>query len=157
MKRRTPILLVILLAGLLMSTELMAKVPAPEGRTYFIVLIGLDDDHYRPEADCLTFDATQACTPGGQTCLEWQTTEASSQGSRESGFSIATQIEENDMVITIEGQGRIDSHGRRSSISAVAKAAAQGAQLNFGFTGRQTGRAKCLRLVEEFEAQMSSP
>jgi hypothetical protein len=157
MIRPAPLSLLILLATLLISPTAMAKNPPPEGRTYFVFIMGLDDDPYGIEADCLTFDATQACSPDGQTCMAWERTEGGRQSQKESGFSLATEIEDDGLIIRLDGQGRIDSRGHKSSISAVARAAALDLQLNFAFAGRQVGASRCRQMVEDFRAQPASP
>ena len=158
MIRPTTILLLILCAVLFMNPNAsMAKSPAPEGRTYFVVVIGLGDDPYVPEVDCLTFDATQACTLDDQTCLSWERAEGGLQTNKESGFSLTTTIDSDGLMINLEGQGRADSRGSKSSISAVARAAALDEQLNFSLAGRQTTRNQCLRRIDEYMAQNSSP
>ena len=143
-------------ATLLASSALVAKSPAPEGRTYFIHVIGFGDDPFMAEADCLTFDATQACTLDGQTCLDWSRIEEGRQTVRESGFTMSTEIDDEGLVITMEGQGRVDSRGPKSSIAAVGQAAALDQRMNFTFAGRQTSRSRCLDMVEDFQSQSTS-
>ena len=157
MKRPTPILLLTLITGLLMSPSLMAKGPPPDGRTYIVFVMGLGDDPLSPEGDCLTFDATRACTLDNGTCLDWRRTEGGLQTPNESGFSLATEIEDDGLTIVMEGQGRIDSRGPKSSISAAVHATALDVQLNFAFTGRQTSRNKCRRRIEDFQERMNTP
>ena len=157
MIRPAPIFLLTLLAMLLLSPAAMAKNPVPEGRTYFIFIMGLDDSPYGIEVDCLTFDANQACTPEGDVCLDWQRTQGGVQTNREVGFSLSTQFEEDGLIIRMDGQGRVDSRGRKSSLSAVARAEALGEQMNFTFAGRQVKRSQCIRLAEEFRSQPADP
>jgi len=142
---------------LLLSPTAMAKNPVPEGRTYFIFIMGLDDDPYGIDVDCLTFDANQACTPDGEICLDWQRTQGGVQTNKEVGFALNTQFDQDGLIIRMEGQGRIESRGRNSSLSAVVRAAALSEQLNFTFAGRQVKRSRCLRLAEEFRAQPAGP
>jgi len=157
-KRPTSILLLILCPMLLTGSAAMAKGPAPEGRTYFVYVMGLNDDPYEADADCLTFDATHACAIDDLFCLTWQRAQGGLQTNRESGFTIVAEIDDDGLIIAMEGQGRVNSRGKRSSISVVARAAALGVQLNFVFAGRQVGRSRCLRMVEDFyEAQTAAP
>ena len=157
MKRPTAILILTLCAMLLTGSSAMAGAPAPEGNTYFIYVIGLEDDPYEASADCLIFDATHACTLDDQVCLTWQRTEGGLQYNKESGLSFAAEIDDDGLIITVEGQGRVDSRGRRSSISVVGRVAALDVQMNFAFAGRQVGRNRCLRMVEDFfEAQAAA-
>jgi len=150
MTRPVPVFLLILSAVLFFNSTAMAKDPAPDGRTYFVYVMGLDEDPYAIEPDCLTFNATQACTQDGAMCLDWERVEGGVQKKTESGFSLATEIENEGLVIAITGQGRVDSRGRKSSISAVGKASALDVQLNFSFSGRQTTRNRCRQMMEDF-------
>jgi hypothetical protein len=141
---------------LMTASSAMAKAPAPEGRTYFIQVMGLDETPYEVGADCLTFGATEACSLAG-TCLRWERLE-SPQGSRkESGFTLVGEVEDDGLSITLEGQGRVNSRGAKSSIAVASRASALGVQLNFAFLGRQAGLSRCIQLVEEFNARASSP
>ena len=144
--------LIILLSG----SAVMAAGPAPEGRTYFIQVMGLDETPYEVAADCLTFGATEACSLAG-TCLSWERMESSQQSRRESGFTLEAEVEDDGTTITLKGQGRVNSRGSKSSIAVASRASAMGVQLNFAFSGRQVGRSRCVQLVEEFDAGTSSP
>lgn len=150
MKRSIFILFVTLAASVVSSSIVTAGSPAPEGRTYFVYVVGLDDDPYLPQVDCLAFDATHACTLDGGTCLEWQRVEEESGTPKESGFSLFTEIDEDGLLVTMKGQGRVDSRGSRSSIAAVAQAAALDQRINFSLAGRQTSRNRCLAMMEDF-------
>jgi len=156
-KRPISILLLIPCAVLLTGSTAMAKGPAPEGRTYFVYVMGLNDDPYEADADCLAFDATHACAIDDQICLTWQRAERGLQTNRESGFSVAAEINDDGLIITMKGQGRVNARGRKSSISVAAWAEALGFEQNFVFAGRQVGRARCLGMVEDFyEAQTAA-
>ncbi len=153
MRRPISILLLILCAMLLTSTTAMARSPAPEGRTYFIYVMGLNDDPYEVDADCLAFDETLACSLN-QNCLSWQRADGGLQTNNESGFLLVGDLDDDGLIVTMEGQGRVNSRGRRSSISVVTRASALGFQLNFAMAGRDVGRSRCRRMVEDFyEAQ----
>lgn len=157
MKRRISILLLILGAMLLTGSTTMARGLPPEGRIYFVYVMGLNDDPYEASADCLEFDETQACSVDDQFCLTWQRTEGGLQTNRAFGISFAAEIDSDGLLITMEGQGRVESRGRRSSISAVGRAAALDVQVNFVFSGREVGRSRCLGMVEDFfEAQAAA-
>lgn len=157
MKRSTSILLLILGAMLLSGSATLAKDLPPEGRTYFVYVMGFEQDPYEVFADCLEFDETQACSLDDLFCLTWQKTEGGLQTSRAFGISFAAELDSDGLLITMEGQGRVESRRRRSSISAVGRAVALGQQLNFAFSGREVGRSKCLRMVEDFfEAQAAA-
>jgi len=153
MNRPISILLLTVGAMLLTGSATVANGPPPEGRTYFIYLMGLEDDLYDISADCLEFDETQACSIGDQFCMTWQEAEGGSPTSKAFGISFAAEIDSEGLLITLEGQGRVETRGRRSSISGVGRAAALDVQVNFAFSGREVGRSKCLRMVEDFFEQ----
>jgi hypothetical protein len=156
MNRKIAISIIVSIATLLPVSALMAKGPAPEGRTYFITVIGLDDEPYQVSADCLTFGATEACSLN-ETCLSWQRIEGTQSSSKESGFSLFGELEDNSLSINLDGQGRVNSRGAKSSIAVASRASAMGTQVNFAFSGRQVGQARCTELVEEFYSGTASP
>lgn len=156
MNRLSSILLVAVLAAIAATSPAAAKDPAPAGRTYFILVVGLDEDLYRPQADCLKFDPTQVCTLDGQMCFDWFRVEGGVQEARESGFALTAEIDDGEAAISLDGQGRVDSRGNRSSISFAGHLEALGQRLNFSFSGRQVGAAKCMRMASEFEVQTAS-
>jgi hypothetical protein len=153
MRRNAKLFVPILLVSLLVSSAAVAKEPAPEGRTYFILVIGLADDPYQAEPDCLTFDALQACTLDGDTCLDWEPL-ASSPDNRQTDFSMTTELEDDGLIILLEGRGTVESRGAKSSISYAAHASVLDQQANFAFAGRQTSAARCRRAVDDFRALM---
>ena len=157
MRRPFTFLLVLFLTLGITTTVAQAKNPAPEGRTYFVLVMGLNEDPYRPEPDCLSFGATQACTLDGDTCLDWQRLEEGSRSDRESAFSFTTQIDDDGVIITIQGLGRVDSIGPRSSLALVAHASALDVRVNFTLTGRQVGPARCRQMAEDFRVQGTGP
>ena len=145
-----------LLAILVTGSTAVAGAPAPEGRTYFVYIMGLNDDPYEVGVDCLAFDATQACSLDDEICLAWERAEGGLQTRKESGFSIVTEIDDDGLILTLEGQGRVNSRGGRSSISVAADVTALDVHLNFVFAGRQVGKNRCLRLQEEFLAAQAA-
>lgn len=157
MKHPVPLMILVLLTSVALASPAVAKGAPPDGRTYFILVVGLGDDAYAPEADCLTFGATQACTLSGDPCLDWQRLEGQTQSGKEVAFGLSTMLEEDGVVIALAGQGRVDSRGPKSSISFAGHAAAEGMQINFSFAGRQVGRTRCQQQVEAFRGQSASP
>jgi len=157
MKRSLSILLLIPSVMLFTSAASSAKGLPPEGRTYFVYVMGLEDDPYEISADCLEFDATHACSVDDQFCLAWQRTEGGIQTNKEFGLSFSAEIDDDGLLITMGGQGRVEARGRRNSLSAVGRASALHVQLNFTFFGREVGKGRCLRMVEDFfEAQSAA-
>lgn len=152
MRRSASILLVMLPVLLLAGSTATSGASPPQGRTYFVQLMGLNDDPYSVDVDCLAFDATQACSVDDQICLNWQRAEGGLQTNKQSGFSFEAEINDDGLILTLDGQGRVDARGRKSSIAMTARAAALGQQLNFVVAGRESRRARCLRMVEDFYA-----
>ena len=138
-----------------MPSVVSAKEPAPEDRTYFIQVMGLQEDPFAVEADCLTFSATEACTLGGQTCLSWQRVQEGLQSRQQSGFSLSATLDDDGLLIALSAQGRVDTRGSKSSISAAGAATALDLKMNFAFSGRQVSRGRCRQLVEELQSSSS--
>jgi hypothetical protein len=156
MNRQTAICIIVSITILLSGSAVLTAGAAPEGRTYFIQVMGLEEQPYEAAADCLTFNATEACSLAG-TCLEWERLESSQQSRKESAFTLIGEVDDEGMVITLDGKGRVNARGNKSSIAVASRASAMGVQLNFSFSGRQVGRARCVELVEEFYADASTP
>lgn len=125
-----------------------AKPPVPEGRTYFVVIMGLGDTPYEQEADCFTFDADEVCAT--DVCLTWRRVEAPGQTRKQTAFEMEGEIDDDGLLIDVEGQGRAENRGQRSTIAVAARAAALGQKLNFGITGREVGASGCQSLLEDF-------
>jgi hypothetical protein len=123
--------------------------PPPDNRTYFAVFFGLEGA-YSTGADCLSFTATELCTSSSGLCGSWTRTEPVG---RETGIAFEFSFEEDGIPVTIDGRARINDRGKRDSLAAVARVRIAGESVNFGFTGRSTGPAKCLRLWGEWSRQ----
>lgn len=157
MNGRLPVALAILVAAILASAEPVSSARAPIGRTYFIVSLGLGADRteaYEPDAGCLRFTRTEICEVEGD-CGKWWPIEEERLARRSAvGFEFDLIDDETGLPIKIEGLGRIDSRGPRSSIAGVAHARdeASGLVINFAIAGRAVGLARCRQLVADFEA-----
>ncbi len=143
--------LIALLAALLtlsgLATDPAAAAKAPIGRTYFTVFVGLDEG-YGITASCFEFGEDDFCSQGGQQCGFWQRTDRTG---RQSGFEFDLSFLEDGEAVEVDGQGRVDTRGRGSSIAGVGRFSAGRTRGNFAFAGRQARAARCLELLQEFE------
>ena len=132
------------------ATFAQARPPFPQDRTFFVVFMGLGDTPYHVEAACFEFSATEICSL--DTCLEWELSEDESNTRRSMTFELAGEIDDEGLLIDIEGKGTAEDRGNRSAFTGTFRARALGVSLNAAMAGRETSPAKCRRLVEAFEA-----
>lgn len=143
----------------LFAIALLVAVPAPaergaappEGKTYFTLVLGLAED-FEPFATCVEFDRDQICA-GEEVCGRWTRTLGGVQSRRETSFSYLIEfVNEDGLPGELEGQGRVDDRGPRSTIGAVGRLRIDGQTLNFGFVGQPVKAGRCPELVAEFQA-----
>lgn len=144
---RIALLAIVLALG---ATSAQARPPFPQGRNFFVVFMGLGDTPYHVEAACFEFSATEICSV--DTCLEWELSEDESNTRRSMTFEFAGEIDDEGLLIEIEGKGTAEDRGRKSAFTGTFRAKALGISLNAAMAGRETSPAKCRRLVEAFEA-----
>ena len=159
MNARLPLVALLAMVILPLTTPAAsAQQPVPEGRVYFTLFEGLGDTPYEVSADCLEFRATELCLDDDSDCLEWNRTDGGVQTRRQASFEFRAEFEQEGMLLVLDGQGRADDRGRRSSIAAVGRIRAPelGARINIAFSGRETSLAECQDLVEEFEAAVAT-
>lgn len=130
----------------------------PAGRYYFVASLGLatvSGGSYELGVGCLRFTETQICTLDNE-CGTWETTSWGEPGKQqgEGIFSITIIDDESGSTVQMDGVARIDSRGHKSSIAGVARAKEleSGLRINLGIVGRQATRARCIELVNEYEA-----
>jgi hypothetical protein len=155
MQQATWILALFVAVALLAATPAGAA-KAPIGKTYFVVSIGLSTEApeaYVPDVGCIRFTRDQLCESDG-TCGDWRPTEDVERAPKQSPFAYEFEFidDETGELITVEGVGRIDMRGPKSSIAAVGMAIepTSGIKLNFAIAGRAVGPARCQQLVEDF-------
>jgi murein DD-endopeptidase MepM/ murein hydrolase activator NlpD len=131
-------------------------VPPPAKKTYFVILMGLDDDEaYSWQADCWRFTGGEMCTPAG-VCGEWIATE--SEGRKPVGISFEVESETHGIPFEIDGQIRIENRGQKSSLGGAARMqAAEIGAFNFGVAARQVSRRSCPVVLEEFIHRAQAP
>ena len=159
---------ILVLSAVLFAGSSMASAAPPQGLNYFITVMGLGDAPYDVEAACLDFDATHACVLDEDVCLTWERAEGGVQKVQVSGFTVEGELNDDGLVIAMDGQGRVEGRGRKSAIAVAARARdvlqtehlgdhALGRQVNYVIAGRQVSRGNCRRLVDEFyEAQTAA-
>ena len=146
----------------LSSASPATAVKPPTGRTYFVVSVGVATDRseaYEVSAGCISFTATQICRAdpaGGLECGTWQRTATGPQARKQGSFDFQFSLidDETGLPIEVDGRGRFDARGKRSSIGGAARGseATSGRVINMALAGRAVRPARCLLLVEEFEA-----
>lgn len=138
------------------STAVAARAPA--GKTYFVVSVGVATDEseaYEIAAGCVSFTADEICAANGD-CGSWWRTEEGVQTRKQTsfGFEFTLVDDETGLPVEVDGKGRVDTAGSRSSIGGVARAVepSSGTEINFTIGGRAVGSARCLSLVEDFDS-----
>lgn len=128
---------------------------APAGKTYFVISVGLSTEApeaYEPDAGCLRFTRTEMCESGGN-CGSWWPTEDPERSPKQSplGFRFELTDDETGLLLVVEGAGRIDWRGPKSSIAGVGHAEdpVSGAKINFAIAGRAVGPARCAELAQQ--------
>lgn len=128
----------------------------PVGRTYFVISIGTEraeGAEYAMGAGCVQFTATEFCQD--DECGSWSRTTTDVQTPTQTSFTFEVTVtdDETGLPVEVDGEGRIDSRGRKDALAAAASGLdSSGEQINFAFAGRSVRAARCPQLVEEFEA-----
>jgi hypothetical protein len=150
--------LLALVAAVLMTAQTAGAAKAPSGKTYFVVSLGVATDEseaYEVSAGCVRFDRSEICEMDGD-CGSWWRIEEGRKANKQwaVGFEFDLIDEETGLPVKIEGTGRVDSRGPRSSIAGAAHGMepASGVRINFALAGRAVGQMRCEQLVAEFEA-----
>ena len=122
--------------------------PAPEGRSYFMLLLGggSGSERFEPEALCVEFDSNEMCTPVG--CGIWYAVDDGVQTQKRTSFGFEIILDDPEHT-HILGMGRADDRGGGSSIGGVLEASQPGSVANLAFAGRAMDPDRCARLVAE--------
>lgn len=150
----TMILAVAFLLGAVAPAANAAK--APIGKTYFVVTIGVASDEseaYELGAGCIRFTRASICDPDDCGTWWWIKEEKKAKKQWMVGYEFDLIDDETGLPVTINGIGRIDSRGPKSSLAGAAHGVEQisGEIINFAIAGRAVGAARCEQLVAEFE------
>ena len=142
----TALLIWLLMAG-------VANATPPIGKTYFTILMGVEEP-YGTLPGCVSFTETEICffisAPPNtlDTCGDWMPgTETGKQTSFTFDFEF---LEFEGESIRVDGQGRVDSRGRKSTVSSSGRARDAEGKLNFGMVGRATSPNRCRQLVDDY-------
>lgn len=144
-----PGLCLLTLLALILGVVPAAQGAPPAGRTYFTILLGLEEP-YSWQAGCLRFSRSEICTGEGD-CGTWIPTESGPNGA----VSFDIEIESEGPPVVVEGQIRIESRGKKDAIGGAAHAEYRGQLFNFALNGRSSSPGKCRRLLRKWER--SSP
>jgi hypothetical protein len=148
----------LLVIGCLMTVQPVKAAKAPVGKTYFIVSLGNSgepDEAYELDAGCLRFTRDELCEMDGDCGRWWRIAEGKKLKKQAAvGFVFELIDDASGLPVRIDGMGRLDSRGPRSSIAGAAHAVepTSGVMVNMAIAGRAVGEARCERLVADFEA-----
>ncbi len=134
-----------IMAGAGLGLAAPAGAQPPAGKTYFTILMGLQGP-YDVVAICLRFTASEMCLVEG-VCGPWART---GPGGRETGFAFDIALENIGLMVSFNGQARVDKRGSRDSIAGVAAIGFDDVVQNVSFAGRTMGPERCRRLAGDF-------
>ena len=144
--------------ALWLAAEPAAAAKAPVGKTYFLISLGMATDEfeaYQLDVGCVRFTRDEMCDSGADCGPWWRIDEADRAKQQwRVGFEFEMIDDETGLPIRINGTGRVDSRGKRSSIAGAGHAVEMttGRIINFAMAGRAVGRARCERLVADYAA-----
>lgn len=118
---------------------------SPVGKTYYTVLLGLAEP-YDMSASCFEFGLNALCSTDGDTCGSWVMTD--SRG-RQGAFDFDLALLEDGVPVRIQGEGRLERQGKRSSIGGTGRIAGAGPMFNYSFAGREVKKGRCLEMLGE--------
>ncbi len=148
----------VLAVAVLTTAQEAGAAKAPVGKTYFVVSLGVATDEgeaYEISAGCVRFDRSEICETDGD-CGRWWRIKEERKANKQwaVGFEFNLIDDETGLPVKIEGTGRIDSRGPRSSIAGAAHGMepSSDVMINFALAGRAVGELRCEQLVADFEA-----
>lgn len=147
LRRCSPVPLALVVALGVISQPAAADRP-PVGRTYYALAVGLETG-YDIQDQCFEFHDEKLCSLDGLICGSWQ---ATTEPGREMELSFdLTTVADGDLM-QLQGAGRLDSTGRKSSIAGTGSfgpVEGRDQAANFSFAAREVGRSECLDLLED--------
>jgi hypothetical protein len=117
----------------------------PVGKTYYTVLMGVASP-YDISTACFEFGANEVCSTDGDSCGSWLRTHALG---KQTAFTFDMSLLDNGDLIRLQGQGRVDTLGRKSSIGGTGRIAGAGPRYNYSFAGREMPRSRCEQMLAE--------
>ena len=144
----TKTLLVVLAAIPLLLLSISATAEAakpPVGKTYYTVMMGVATP-YDISTSCFEFGANDICSTDGDSCGSWLRTNAVG---KQTGFTFDMSLLDNGDLIRLQGEGHVDTLGKKSSIGGTGRISGAGPRFNYSFAGRETPRARCEQMLGE--------
>lgn len=123
------------------ATSFAAKPPV--GKTYYTVMVGLASA-YDISTSCFEFGASSVCSTDGDTCGSWLRMDTIG---KQTGFTFDMSLIEDESLVRIRGEGRLDTLGRKSSIGGTGRISGAGPRFNYSFAGREMPKARCLAML----------
>ena len=136
--------LILALLFLVAATPAQGKAP-PAGRTYFTVLLGLEEP-FAASADCLRFKKGKLCHPDG-TCGSWERSDDPTVD-----FTFQIEIDLEGTPIVVEGQALLEERAEKDSFAASCAARSGKKGFNYALAGRAAKRKQCQRLLLQWRA-----
>jgi hypothetical protein len=132
-------------AALLLTTVAAGAARPPIGKTYYTVLVGLAEP-YDISTACFDFGPNGVCSTDGDSCGSWL--RAGGPG-KQSGFTFDMSLLDNGNLIRLQGEGRIDTLGKRSSIGGTGRISGAGPRYNYSFAGREMPKIRCQQMLAD--------
>ncbi len=158
LKKDMIVVLAILAFAVLTGTQPAAAAKAPVGKTYYVISVGVATDQfeaYQLDAGCLRFTRTELCDSAGE-CGAWWRIQEEKRAKKQwqVGFEFDIVDDETGLPVKMNGVGRIDARGSRSSIAGAAHGVelTSGEVINFSIAGRAVSAARCEQLAADFAA-----
>jgi hypothetical protein len=128
---------------LLLTSAASEATRPPVGRTYYTVLVGVAEP-YDISTACFEFGPNGVCSTDGDTCGSWL--RAGGHG-KQTGFTFDMSLLENGELIKLQGEGRLDTLGRKSSIGGTGRISGAGPRYNYSFAGREMPKNRCQHML----------
>ena len=143
--KRIPRTLFIAVSLLLLAAAASDAARPPIGKTYFTVLVGVAAP-YDISTACFEFGTNDICSTDGDSCGSWLRTDA--QGKR-TGFTFDMSLLDDANLVRLQGEGRVDTFGRKSSIGGTGRISGAGPIYNYSFAGREMPKARCQQMLAD--------
>jgi hypothetical protein len=143
---RVPTTVLAAAAALLLTMNGAAEAAKPPvGKTYYTILVGLASP-YDVSTSCFEFGASDVCSTDGDSCGSWLRTDAHG---KQTGFTFDMSLLDNGDLIRLQGEGRIDTLGKKSAVGGTGRISGAGPRFNYSFAGREMSRARCEQMLGE--------
>ena len=139
--------LLLALLFLIGATPALAGKAPPAGRTYFTVVLGLEEP-FVAGVDCVRFKRARICHTDGS-CGTWARSD-----DPEVDFTFRIEIAgdgESDPIV-VERRALIEERAEKDAFAASCAAGSRRKGFNYALAGRAVGRKQCQRLVDGWRA-----